>query len=208
MKSMEERELSNAFPTKVLLVEDSAGDASLVMSALNEPIDLFEVQGVSSLGAAVAELLKSHYDCLLVDLGLPDGDGLDVVDTLRESAGDSALVVLTGRTDEELGVQAIQHGADDYFLKSELSAKGLQRTINYAIERTRSKVDLALLSARTAAVIASLGDALVVFDSDGLVISTNLAWERIVGAAPNEMIGKRISAFPCTLLHRDGTPVA
>jgi diguanylate cyclase (GGDEF)-like protein/PAS domain S-box-containing protein len=207
MKSMD-RNPSNAFPTKVLLVEDNPGDASLVMSALNEPSGLFEVQWVLSLEAAAPELLKSHYECLLVDLGLPDGDGLDVVDTLRRSATDSALVILSSRTDEELGVHAIQHGADDYFLKSELSARGLQRTINYAIERTRSKVTLERLSARSGAVMASLGDALVVFDCDGLVVSTNPAWDKIVGVASNEMIGLRISEFPCTYLYRDGTPVA
>jgi DNA-binding response OmpR family regulator len=83
MKSLGEREPSNPFPTKVLLVEDSAGDASLVMSALNEAIDLFEVRWVTSFEAATSELLLSHYECLLVDLDLPDADGLDAVDILR-----------------------------------------------------------------------------------------------------------------------------
>jgi diguanylate cyclase (GGDEF)-like protein/PAS domain S-box-containing protein len=208
MKSMEEREPSNAFPTKVLLVEDSAGDASLVMSALGETTDLFDVQWVPSLAAATAELLKTHYECLLVDLGLPDGDGLHVVDTLRDAASDSALVVLTGRTDEEHGLLAIQHGADDYFLKSELSARGLHRSISYAIERTRAKVTLERLSARTAAVMASLGDGLVVFDGDGRVVSANPAAERIVGATSDDLVGTLTSEWPCTFVHRDGTPLA
>jgi diguanylate cyclase (GGDEF)-like protein/PAS domain S-box-containing protein len=208
MKSMEDNQPSNAFPTKVLLVEDSAGDASLVMSTLSEGIDLFDVQWVSSLAAAITELLKTHYECLLVDLGLPDGDGLEVVDTLRDAASDSALVVLTGRTDEEHGVLAIQHGADDYFLKSELSARGLHRSISYAIERTRAKVTLERLSARTAAVMASLGDGLVVFDGDGRVVSANPAAERIVGATSDDLVGTLTSEWPCTFVHRDGTPLA
>jgi DNA-binding response OmpR family regulator len=106
--SIEVMERSNAVLARVLLVEDSAGDASLIMSALSEPKELFEVQWVSSIEAASVELLGSQYDCLLVDLGLPDGDGLAVVDAIREMARDSALVVLTGRNDEELGIQAIQ----------------------------------------------------------------------------------------------------
>jgi two-component system cell cycle response regulator len=141
MKSTEERKRSKSLPTRVLLVEDSPGDASLVISALSEPIGLFAVKWVSTLEAAIEALFGAHYECLLVDLGLPDADGLDVVDSLRGTAGDSALVVLTGRSDEEMGLQAIQHGADDCILKSELSARALHRSINYAIERTRSKVD-------------------------------------------------------------------
>jgi DNA-binding response OmpR family regulator len=92
MKSMEDNERPNALLARVLLVEDSAGDASLVMSALGEAIDLFDVQWVSSLAAATTELRKTHFECLLVDLGLPDGDGLDVVDALRDAASDSVGV--------------------------------------------------------------------------------------------------------------------
>jgi diguanylate cyclase (GGDEF)-like protein/PAS domain S-box-containing protein len=199
---------SDAFATRVLLVEDSAGDAGLVMSVLCEPPDLFEVQWVSSLGAATTELLESHYDCLLVDLGLPDGDGLCVVDTLREAAFDSAIVILTGRDDEALGVQAIQHGADDYFFKGELSSRWLHRSINHAIERTRSRVALERLVTRSTAVMAALGDALVVVDSDGLVVSANPAAAKLVGAPANEMVGLPIAGLPCTFLHGDGTPLA
>jgi diguanylate cyclase (GGDEF)-like protein/PAS domain S-box-containing protein len=200
VKLKREKEHPGLCRAKVLLVEDSAGDASLVMSALGGAIDLFEVQWVSTLAAAVNELLDTHYECLLVDLGLPDGDGLGVVDALRESATDSALVVLTGRADDELGVLAIQHGADDYFVKGELSARGLHRSINYAIERTRSKVALA-------AVMASLGDGLIVFNRDGLVVSANPAAGRIVGIASDALVGSCISALPFSFVSRDGSPV-
>jgi len=204
----QEIEYSKLIPKSILLVEDSPGDASLVISALGEPNDLFEVLWVSSLEAAIAELVRSHYECLVVDLGLPDGDGLDVVDALKESSRDTALVVLTGRNDEDLGLKAIQHGADDYFVKSELSARGLPRSINYAIERARSKDTLERLSARTAAVMAALGDGLVVFDGEGRVSSANPAAERIIGAASNECVGLFASELPCTFVHRDGTPRA
>jgi diguanylate cyclase (GGDEF)-like protein/PAS domain S-box-containing protein len=207
VKSTGQIERSDAFATRVLLIEDSAGDASLVMSALCEPLGLFEAHRVSSLGAATSELLTSNYECLLVDLGLPGG-GLHVVDALRKASNESAIVILTGGGDEALGVQSIQHGADDCLLKSELSSRGLHRSINYAIERRRSRVALERLVTRSTAVMAALGDALVVLDSDGLVVSANPAAAKMVGAPANEIVGLPISGLPFTFLHGDGTPLA
>jgi diguanylate cyclase (GGDEF)-like protein/PAS domain S-box-containing protein len=187
---------------KVLLVEDSAGDASLVMSALDNP-----TVWVQSLRAALDALVETPYDCLLVDLGLPDADGLDVIVSLREAAGDSAIVVLTGRVDEEFALRAIQRGADDYCLKSDLSARGLHRSINYAVERTRARVALEQLSVRTAAVMAALGDGLLVVDTIGRIISANPAAEKILGAPEADMVGLSLLAGTWTYLHEDGTPV-
>ena len=207
MKSMADNERHNISSARVLLVEDSAGDASLVMSALDETINNFEVQWVSTLAAAATALSDSHYECLLVDLGLPDADGLGVVDVLKEAAHESALVVLTGRADDDLGVLAIQHGADDYFLKSDLSARGLHRTISYAIERTRLKANVTRMSARADAVMSSLGDGLVVLDRDGVVLSANPAATSIFGGAGQELVGLSIPTLPCALFHPDGSPL-
>jgi diguanylate cyclase (GGDEF)-like protein/PAS domain S-box-containing protein len=207
MESTEERKRSKSLPTRVLLIEDSTGDASLVMSALSEPIGLFAVKWVSTLEAAIEALSGAHYECLLVDLGLPDADGLDVVDTLIGTAGDNALIVLTGRSDEEMGLQAIQHGADDCILKSELSARALHRSINYAIERARSKMTVTRMSARADAVMTSLGDGLLVLDRDGVVVSANPAATRILGGAREELVGLSIPTLPCDLFHADGSPL-
>jgi two-component system cell cycle sensor histidine kinase/response regulator CckA len=195
-----ENEQHASYPARVLLVEDSAGDASLVMAALGGALNLFEVQWVSTLAAAGTALAGSQYECLLVDLGLPDGDGLAVVDALRGAAHDSALVVLTGRADDELGVLAIQHGADDYYLKSELSARGLHRSIRYAIERTRLKANETRMATRADAVMTSLADGLV-------VVSANPAATRIFGGAGDELVGLTVPTLPCELFHPDGAPL-
>jgi diguanylate cyclase (GGDEF)-like protein/PAS domain S-box-containing protein len=207
MKSTEERQRFRSLPARILLVEGNPGDASLVISALSEPSGLFAVKWVSSLEAAIDALSGEHYECLLVDLDLPDAGGLDMVDSLRRIAGDSALVVLTGRSDEEMGLRAIHHGADDYFLKSELSARALHRSINYAIERTRSRLTLTRMSARADAVIASLGDGLLVLDRDGVVVSANPAATTILGGAREELVGLSIPTLPCDLFRPDGSPL-
>jgi diguanylate cyclase (GGDEF)-like protein/PAS domain S-box-containing protein len=207
MKSTEERKRSKSLPTRVLLVEDSPGDASLVISALSESIGSFAVKWVSTLEAAIEALVGARFECLLADLGLPDADGLDVVDSLRGSAGDTALVVLTGRSDEEMGLQAIQHGAEDCIVKSGLSATALHRSINYAIERTRSKMTVSRMSARADAVMKSLGDGVLVLDRDGVVVSANPAATRILGGTREGLVGLSIPMLPCDLFRPDGSPL-
>ena len=191
----------------VLLVEDSEGDASLITSVLNESVGHFEIHWVSSVNTALGALSASDFDCLLVDLDLSDGDGLGVVDALRSAMKSGALVVLTGRNDTTLALEAIQHGADDYLLKNELSPYVLDRSITYAIERALFRAESEKMAAWTAAVMNALGDGLVVFDSEGIIVSSNPAADAIVGAAPGSLVGVPVSELPCTFLYADGSPV-
>jgi len=120
---------------RVLLVEDDDGDAFLVEELLHEAGAGFEVQRVRLL----AEARKSARDaaCVLLDLGLPDSQGLDGLRWLLREQPDVAVVVLTGLADEYLGEQAVKAGAQDYLVKGDVSGKLLHRVIRYAMERRR-----------------------------------------------------------------------
>jgi diguanylate cyclase (GGDEF)-like protein len=129
---------------RVLSIEDNPGDAILVREMLRDASpDGFHLENADRLSAAVASLLNGAIDCVLLDLSLPDAEGLEALAQVRTVALDVPIVVLTGRTDEVLAVQAVHEGAQDYLIKGQVDARLLARSINYAIERKRAEVELA-----------------------------------------------------------------
>lgn len=120
-------------PIALLLVEDDDGDAVLVEEHLSDAgLDVRLVRA-RTLDEATARL---DVDCVLLDLGLPDSVGLGALQTLL-AAGAPAVVVLTGRTDTETGLQAVAAGAQDYLVKGEVDGELLGRSVRYAVQRRR-----------------------------------------------------------------------
>jgi diguanylate cyclase (GGDEF)-like protein len=129
---------------RVLSVEDNPGDAILVREMLRDASpDGFVLENADRLSTAVACLLDGAIDCVLLDLSLPDAEGLEALAQVRTLALDVPIIVLTGRSDEVLAVQAVHEGAQDYLIKGQVDARLLSRSINYAIERKRAEVELA-----------------------------------------------------------------
>ncbi|HSX61870.1 MAG TPA: EAL domain-containing protein [Tahibacter sp.] len=119
----------------VLLVEDEAGDARLVVELLREVEPRYVLDTVASLAAALDAVQRQRYVAVLLDLGLPDSQGLQTVRALLQTAGHVPLVVLSGRDDENLALRAIQLGAQDYVVKGRGDGGHLSRALRYAIER-------------------------------------------------------------------------
>lgn len=130
---------SHSAPARtILLVEDDEGDAVLVRACLEEAgIQREALQWSRSLGEATRALAASP-ECVLLDLGLPDADGLTALLTVVETSPDTAVIVLTGRHDSS-GLDALSVGAEDYLVKDDLTADLLDRSIRYAIERKRAQ---------------------------------------------------------------------
>ena len=125
----------------VVLVEDSLPYARLIELLLGEAVPGgVEVRHHERLGAAMADLRDREADCVLLDLGLPDAEGLEGVAALRTAGVRAPVVVLSGRDDDELAVAAIRAGAQDYLVKGrERPSSGFIRTIRFAIERRRAQ---------------------------------------------------------------------
>src|SRR5690349_5322792 len=121
---------------RILLVEDDEGDAFLVRELLTEADAPFELMVANSLREAQAML--PGIQCILLDLGLPDAEGIDGLRRLLGMAGTAAVCVLTGRSDEHLGVAAVAEGAQDYLVKGQVDGTLLVRALRYAVERKRA----------------------------------------------------------------------
>ena len=127
---------------RILLIEDNAGDARLVALMIDDVADgLFELRHVDRLEAAWEHLPGTG--CVLVDLSLPDADGLEAVERLQLLAPELPIIVITGRDDLGLAVEALQKGAQDYLIKGRVDGQLLTRALRYAIERKRAEIALA-----------------------------------------------------------------
>jgi PAS domain S-box-containing protein len=126
---------------RVLAVEDNPGDTRLLHEMLQEPsIARFELACVERLGEALQCLGQDDYDIVLLDLGLPDGQGLDTFLAVNEQRPDIPIVVLTGTDDKDLALRAVRHGAQDYLVKGHFDGDLLVRSASYAMERKLAEI--------------------------------------------------------------------
>jgi len=125
----------------ILLIEDNRGDARLLEQMLREAAGLeWALDWVEGLDAGIARLQESTPDLVMLDLGLPGSDGIETMLRLRSSAAAlPALIVMSGLNDEDVALQAVQAGAEDYLVKGEVTGRLLARSIRYALERAQSK---------------------------------------------------------------------
>ena len=122
---------------KILLVEDSQTDAALVQRYLRDDRDPHEVRVVRRFVDFAAVVDSGNWDIVLLDMTLPDGEGLDLYRRARDVAPTVPIVILSARADEELALAAVAAGAQDYLLKGHVDGVTLKRALRYAVERDR-----------------------------------------------------------------------
>ena len=145
----------NLNPIKLLLVEDDQDDALLTTEILNKNNSKeFYLTHKSSLSDAISELSREHFDEILLDLNLPDSQGVDTFRKIRSLTPDIPIVVLSGINDEEIATKAIHEGAQDYIVKEEFSSKckSLINSLCYAIERNKQFVERLKIANETKAL--------------------------------------------------------
>jgi DNA-binding response OmpR family regulator len=139
-----DHDIKKILPMRVLHVEDNPADVGLVSAVLEETTDAtFESENVTTLVAAKNRLLdrqKVGFDVILLDLGLPDSQGLQTLYDMLQVSEDLPVVVLTGLDDVKLGREAVAAGAEDYLEKKQtVQGTLLARTLEYAVERYRRR---------------------------------------------------------------------
>lgn len=127
----------------LLVVEDQDGDFELLKDAI-ESIKTYEyfIDRVSSLKDAQSRVQEKSFDAVLLDLGLPDSQGLNNVYTMTQAKPELPLVVLTAYDNEEVAMQAIHAGAQDYLVKGIGDGYLMERAVRYAIERKELEKNL------------------------------------------------------------------
>src|SRR5271163_4522956 len=166
----------------LLLVEDNPGDARLLREMLNEQDqhkpDLIHVECMKD---AEKRLVERVFDAILLDLGLPDAQGLGAVRRAHAAAPRVPPVVLTGSDDEMLAAQALQKGAQDYLIKGQIETRGLFRALRYAGERKIMEEALFAEKERAQVTLHCIADAVICADSAGRITFLNVVAENLTG---------------------------
>ncbi|MFZ4396314.1 MAG: PAS domain S-box protein [Kiritimatiellia bacterium] len=211
---------------RILLVEDDESCARLFRAMLTsdryEALHKeFSIQRADCLAAAIREAAKAEHDIILLDLGLPDCQGVDTFVRMRAAAPSLPIIVLTGMSDDEAALQTIQQGAQDYIVKGKADGSSLARSIRYALVRFREQQALQEENAslerhvreRTAKLDETVEalhkseekyrllaenapDIIFFLEADGACLYVSPACQPLLGYAPRELVGR--SAYDIT----------
>jgi diguanylate cyclase (GGDEF)-like protein/PAS domain S-box-containing protein len=183
--------MSNKTIKVLLLIEDNPGDARLLREMFNEQgLHNTELIHVECMSDAENHLSAAVVDIILLDLGLPDVQGLGAVRRAHAAAPRVPLVVLTGLDDESMAAQALQEGAQDYLLKGQIDTRGLLRALRYAIERKIMEEALFVEKERAEVTLNCIADAVACTDSSGNITFLNLVAEKMTGWTLAEAAGR------------------
>ncbi len=190
---------------KILLVEDNPVDVLLLQESFADFDDLdYELTHVELLSGALAHIAVSRPDIVLLDLGLPDSQGVETFLSLHRHAPDVPTLVLTALNDANIGLRAVRAGAQDYLIKKQAQAPLLCHAIRYAIERHSFAAALVASELRTRSIIDANADAMLIVDEDGMVCFVNPSAEQMFGRKSEALLG---SAFGFLLVDGQTTEV-
>lgn len=183
-------------PVKILLIEDNPGDARLIQEMLAEPGKAdYELKNADRLSQGLERLLEGGIDVVVLDLGLPDSQGLETLGKVRAQASAMPIIVLTGLDDEVTAVEAVRQGAQDYLVKGDVDSKLLWRALRYSIERKGAEEALRESEANYRYLVENITDIIYVLDQNGVMTYISPAVESVLGYTPSELIGVSFADF-------------
>lgn len=176
-------------PVSVLLIDNNPADIRL----FEDLIPNLRIDSVACLADGLDYLTLNQPDVVLLELDLPDSQGVDGVRRLRSRAPGTAIIALSRSGSEDTGIQAIHHGAQDYLAKDHLDRQDLRRTIRHALERQQSQAALSESEACFRIMFERAAVGLAYVDVDGYFTVVNQCLCDILGYSPPELVRKRVA---------------
>lgn len=182
-------------PLHILMVEDNAAQAKLLRAALQDAGIHCVLDHATELRKAI-HCVKTETDLVLLDLGLPDSYGVDTVRRMREAAPEVPILVLTGPDNQEMAIESVREGAQDYIDKTQLSGRLLGRVIEYAVERSRTERQTRHTNEMLQALIDACPLAIIALHKDATVMTWNSAAESMFGWKEEEVLNRPLPTVP------------
>jgi PAS domain S-box-containing protein len=183
-------------PIRILLIEDSLEDVRAMQEALAaEAGATFTLTSVGRLADGLQHLAAEPVDVVLLDLKLPDSDGLETVVRIRRQAPGAAILVLTASDDTATAIEAVKRGAEDYLVKGyvQVYPNLLSRAIYYAVQRKRAEEAVRKAHAQTERLLASIPSILIRLNPAGTVTYWNPVAQATFGIAAEDILGEPFS---------------
>ncbi|MBD2463453.1 response regulator [Oscillatoria sp. FACHB-1407] len=181
-----------------LLVEDNPADVALLMKLLqNSDAKSWQITHVKRLKPALEHLHKTEFDVILLDLSLPDSQGLETVIQIQTAFPHLPIIVLTGLKDELFARQAVAHGAQDYLVKGQVSTELLLKSVSYAIERSQILKRLQESEHRFREVFNQTFQFMGLLSPDGVVLDINQVATEISNFQHELVLNHLIWESPC-----------
>lgn len=185
---------ANILRSTILVIENDPAIASTIQAALAEPnTGPFDVEWVRQLSEGLECLSTKEIAAVLLELSLPDSQGIETFDKLLAAAPDVPILILGGNVAEDVAKRAVKHGAQDYLLPDHLDSYSLPRALRNAIERKAVEDALYVEKERAVVTLNSIGDAVLCTDISGNITYLNLVAETMTGWQRDEATGKPLA---------------
>lgn len=189
----------------VLLIEDNPGDARLIEEYLRMDTSVkYSIHLTTTLADSLERLVYQKFDIVLVDLGLPDSQGIFTFHEIINANPISPIVIITGVDDENLGLEAISKGAQNFLQKSQINSTILNRTIKYSIQIKKINEELRAARENYSAIFEGAPNLIISVDPCGIIQDINTRIDMLLGYSKDEVIGKPLTM----ILHPDSVEKA
>jgi len=177
---------------RILLVEDNPGDAVIINEMLKEIYPKkFELVHFKRLEDSVQHV-NEEFDIVLLDLNLPDSRGIETFNIMNKNAPKMPIIILTGLLDEELAINIVAEGAQDYLVKGNIDKQLLSRSIKYSIERKRIEMDLRKSEEKYRIMVEKIESGLFLINSKNEINYVNSQMAGMLGYKIDELLNRDI----------------